>query len=48
MSTLQSEILPTRIGEGPFAVTTRGLKKHFGSVTALDGLELEVPEGGVY
>ena len=40
--------LPIDLGGGPFAVTTRGLAKRFGSVRALDGLDLQVPEGAVY
>ncbi len=40
--------LPINLGSGPFAVTTRGLAKRFGAVRALDGLDLQVPEGAVY
>ena len=40
--------LPIDLGSGPFAVTTRGLAKRFGAVRALDGLDLQVPEGAVY
>ncbi|MYF62611.1 MAG: ABC transporter ATP-binding protein, partial [Gammaproteobacteria bacterium] len=40
--------LPIDLGKGPFAVTTRGLAKRFGSTRALDGLDLQVPEGAVY
>lgn len=43
-----SPALPTDLGTGPFAVTTRGLLKRFGRVAALDGLDLQVPEGAVY
>ena len=32
----------------PAAVRTRGLRKRFGPQTALDGLEMTVPEGSVY
>ena len=32
----------------PVAVRTRGLRKRFGTQTALDGLEMTVPEGAVY
>ncbi len=40
--------LPTRLGDGAFAVATRGLTKRFGGETALDGVELQVPEGALY
>ena len=40
--------LPVNLGEGPFAATTAGLLKRFGSVTALDGVDLQVPEHAVY
>ena len=40
--------LPIDLGNGPFAVTTQGLAKEFGSVRALDGLDLQVPDGAVY
>ncbi len=40
--------LPTDLGDGPFAVATEGVSKRFGQVTALDGLELHVPERAVY
>jgi ABC-2 type transport system ATP-binding protein len=43
-----SPALPTDLGAGPFAVTTRGLVKRFGPVSALDGLDLQVPERAVY
>ena len=33
---------------GRRAVETRGLEKRYGAVAALDGVELQVPEGGVY
>ncbi len=39
--------LPTELG-GPLAVATRGLVKRFGRETALDHLNLQVPEGAVY
>ena len=32
----------------PAAATTRGLRKKFGAQTALDGLDMTVPEGAVY
>ena len=41
-------MLPVDLGNGPFAVTTRGLAKRFGSVRALNGLDLQVPEGAAY
>ncbi len=37
----------TRPG-GDFAIVCRGLVKHFGSVRAVDGLDMEVPTGSVY
>ena len=40
--------LPIDLGNGPFAVSTRGLARRFGSTRALDGLDLQVPEGAVY
>ena len=40
--------LPVDLGEGPFTLTTEGVSKHYGSVRALDGLELRVPFGAVY
>ncbi|WP_098484857.1 ATP-binding cassette domain-containing protein [Georgenia soli] len=33
---------------GASAVTCRGLTKRFGSVVALDGLDLEVPQGSLF
>lgn len=40
--------LSTRPGGGPFAVATQGLVKRFGRETALDGVDLRVPEGAAY
>lgn len=40
--------LPVDMGEGPFALTTDGVAKHYGSIRALDGLNLKVPFGAVY
>jgi ABC-2 type transport system ATP-binding protein len=40
--------LPVDLGEGPFALTTEKLAKLYGSVKALDGLDLKVPFGAVY
>jgi ABC-2 type transport system ATP-binding protein len=34
--------------EAPPAITTRDLTKHFGEVVALDGLDLDVPQGTVF
>lgn len=48
MTNMTTATLPIDLGSGPFAVTTRGLAKRFGSVRALDGLDLQVPEGAVY
>jgi ABC-2 type transport system ATP-binding protein len=41
-------ILPVELGAGPFAISTKGLNKRYGSIQALAGLDLDVPEGGVY
>ena len=38
---------PRRDATGDYAVIARGLKKRYGSVVALDGLDLEVPSGTV-
>jgi ABC-2 type transport system ATP-binding protein len=43
-----TSVLPTHLAGGPFAVATRGLAKHFGREAALDGVDLQVPEGAVY
>ena len=48
MTDMATAALPIDLGNGPFAVTTRGLAKRFGPVRALDGLDLQVPEGAVY
>lgn len=40
--------LPTTLSASRLAVETRSLRRSFGKVTALDGLDLSVPEGGVY
>lgn len=48
MSTTPTAGLPVDLGEGPFAVTTAGLVKRYGRVTALNGLDLQIPEGAVY
>ncbi len=48
MTDTATTALPIDLGNGPFAVTTRGLTKRFGPVRALDGLDLQVPEGAVY
>ena len=43
-----NSVLPTRLPAGPFAVATEGLSKMYGRELALDGVELQVPEGAVY
>jgi ABC-2 type transport system ATP-binding protein len=43
-----STVLPTRLADGPFAITTQGLVKRFRRDTALDHVNLQVPEGAVY
>ena len=40
--------LPTALEAPSLAVETRSLRKTYGKVTALDGLDLSVPEGAVY
>jgi ABC-2 type transport system ATP-binding protein len=41
-------ILPNRIDTADLALNTRGLVKRFGSITALDGVDLRIPRGAVY
>jgi ABC-2 type transport system ATP-binding protein len=41
-------VFPVELGAGPFAISAKGLEKRYGSIQALDGLELDVPEGAVY
>jgi len=48
MSATSTPALPVDLGDGPFAVTTKGLTKRFGPIRALDGLDLQVPERAVY
>ena len=40
--------LPTKLADGPMAVSTHELTKQFGTVTALNRLAMQVPEGAVY
>jgi ABC-2 type transport system ATP-binding protein len=40
--------LPILLDGGPFAIATHGLRKSYGSLHALDGVDLQVPEGSVY
>ncbi|HET7630697.1 MAG TPA: ABC transporter ATP-binding protein [Gemmatimonadaceae bacterium] len=40
--------LPTTLQGANLAVSTRALRKRFGTVNALDGLDLQVPTGAVY
>lgn len=40
--------MQVRLDPGPRAVVTSDLSKRFGETSALDGLDLEVPEGAVY
>ncbi|MGH9125892.1 MAG: ATP-binding cassette domain-containing protein [Acidimicrobiales bacterium] len=35
-------------GDGTLAIATQGLQKHFGSVAAVDGIDLAVPTGSVF
>ncbi|HEX8395335.1 MAG TPA: ABC transporter ATP-binding protein [Longimicrobium sp.] len=41
-------VLPTHLSGPPMAVATRGIVKRFGRETALDHVDLQVPEGAVY
>jgi ABC-2 type transport system ATP-binding protein len=41
-------VLPRYLGPGPYAVSTHDLTKRYGKVVALDGVDLQVPEGAVY
>ena len=43
-----TSVLPTRLEAGPLAIETTGLVKRFGAQVALDGVDLQVPEGAVY
>ena len=43
-----SSVLPVRLEAGSRAVATRGLVKRYGRDTAVDAVDLEVPEGAVY
>jgi ABC-2 type transport system ATP-binding protein len=40
--------LPTALDSGPFAIQTSGISKRYGTHLALDGVDLQVPEGAVY
>jgi ABC-2 type transport system ATP-binding protein len=48
MNTKTAAALPVDLGGGPFTITTRDLTKRFGSTTALNALDLRVPEGAAY
>ena len=39
---------PTRNGAAPLAIEARGLVKRFDGTLAVDGVDLEVPEGAIY
>lgn len=41
-------VLPIAVRGGPLAVATRGLMKRYGLVAALEGVNLQVPEGAFY
>jgi ABC-2 type transport system ATP-binding protein len=43
-----TSVLPTRLDDGPLAVATHGIVKRFRRETALDGVDLQVPEGAAY
>lgn len=40
--------LPMRLDDGPCAVRTTALTKRYGRLTALEGIDLQLPEGSVY
>lgn len=48
MTLTATSALPVTLGDGPFAVTTAGLVKRYGASTALDGVDLQLPEHAVY
>ncbi len=48
MTLTTTSALPVNLGEGPFAVSTAGLVKRYGSSTALNGVDLQLPEHAVY
>lgn len=48
MTLTDGSALPVNLGDGPFAVTTAGLVKRYGPSTALNGVELQLPEHAVY
>jgi len=45
---MSAPILPTRLEDGSFAITTHGLTKRYGAQPALEEVSLQVPEGSVY
>ena len=48
MTLTTTSALPVNLGDGPFAVSTAGLVKRYGSSTALNGVDLQLPEHAVY
>ncbi len=48
MTLTTASALPVDLGDGPFAVTTQGLVKRYGSLTALNGVDFQLPEHAVY
>jgi ABC-type multidrug transport system ATPase subunit len=48
MTGTTTSALPVNLGDGPFAVTTQGLVKRYGSLTALNGVDFQLPEHAVY
>lgn len=48
MTLTATSALPVNLGDGPFAVRTAGLVKRYERTTALDGVDLQLPEHGVY
>ncbi len=48
MTPTATSALPVNLGDGPFAVTTAGLVKRYGPSTALNGVDLQLPEHAVY
>ncbi|HKJ03074.1 MAG TPA: ABC transporter ATP-binding protein [Longimicrobiales bacterium] len=48
MTQTATTLLPVEFGDRALAVTTRDLTKRYGSVAAVGGLDLQLPERGVY
>jgi ABC-2 type transport system ATP-binding protein len=48
MTPTPTSALPVNLGDGPLAVITQGLVKRYGPLTALNGVDLQLPEHTVY